>query len=361
VHNSTDRNRRRKQVVLSEGFIPDSKQGFLGRDFRFLDRYELQGLLVEALAQTKHHRRKAAAVSDCHRMYRHWRCRNGHDWAEAENSCSVRVCPHCCARRSRILAARIDRFLLPRENSALRYVVLSERNSSNVAEGMKSLWASWFRLRRSVRWKRKVRGCIVALEVTYNSQEDTWHPHLNVIFEGDYFPHEELRQAWIEATEQRGEIVWISKVNAGTTREMIKYVTKISDLVSNAEALDRFLTAVHKKRFVRMYGSFFGLSMADEHNPVASHCPDCESQELVALGRVRPQQLGIDFDGVFRVRGRDPGEVRAEEVEAASFQVGFFPLRHKYAPRPGHERTPAWARRLDLAVREVARQQVSGN
>ena len=349
-------------MVLSEGFIPDSKQGFLGRDFRFLDRYELQGLLVEALAQTKHHRRKAAAVSDCHRMYRHWRCRNGHDWAEAENSCSVRVCPHCCARRSRILAARIDRFLLPRENSALRYVVLSERNSSNVAEGMKSLWASWFRLRRSVRWKRKVRGCIVALEVTYNSQEDTWHPHLNVIFEGDYFPHEELRQAWIEATEQRGEIVWISKVNAGTTREMIKYVTKISDLVSNAEALDRFLTAVHKKRFVRMYGSFFGLSMADEHNPVASHCPDCESQEYqLRSAAFDRNSWGLILTVCSGCGGEIPAKCERRKSRLHRSRWDFSPLRHKYAPRPGHERTPAWARRLDLAVREVARQQVSGN
>jgi hypothetical protein len=81
---------------------------------------------------------------------------------------------------------------------------------------------------------------------------------------------------------------------------------------------------------------------------------------MVALGRIRSQQLAIDFDGVFRPRGRDETEVRADEAEAASFQVGFFP-RHKYAPRPGHERTPAWARRLDIAVREIARQQLSGN
>lgn len=361
MHKSTDRKEHRhwprSQVVLSEGFASGPAQEFLGKEFRLLDRYELQGLLVETLAETKHHRRKAAACADCHRTFRHWRCRNNHDWAEAENSCSVRVCPHCCCRRSRVLASRIDKFLVGREQTALRYVVLSERNSEDVAEGMKLLWESWTRLRRSVRWKRKVKGCIVALEVTYNREHDTWHPHLNVLFEGEYFPQEELTQLWIEATEHRGEIVWISAVNPGTTREMIKYVTKISDLIGQVDQLDRLLTAVHKKRFVRTYGSFYGLSVADEENPVQAHCPDCESTELIALGRVKPQQVSIDFAGVLRVE-RPPGEVERDFRESESFRPGLF-LRHKYAPRPGHERVPAWAATLDDRVREFSREKFS--
>lgn len=331
MNKSTDR----KQVALAEGFVPDPRQDFHGKEFRLLDRYELQALLVETLAQTKNHRRKAAICADCHRVFRHWRCDQGDDWAEAENSCSVRVCPHCCCRRSKVLGERIDKFLVGREQSALRYVVLSERNSEDVAEGMRSLWAAWTKLRRSVCWKRKVRGCIAALEITYNREENTWHPHLNVLFEGDYFPHEELRLAWIEATALRGEIVWISRVDAGTMREMIKYVTKLSDLIGNVLALDRFLTAVHRKRFIRTYGTFYGLSVADEENPSRQKCcPDCGSTNIVALGRVRPQQVSIDFKGELRVRGQDPDVVRREEQEAESFRPGWF-LRHKYAPRQG--------------------------
>lgn len=240
----------------------------------------------------------------------------------------------------------------------MRYVVLSERSQVNLAKGLRLLWESWTRLRRSVAWKKKVKGCIVALEVTYNPFDYTWHPHLNVIFEGEYFPREELRQAWIAATEQRGEIVWISAVNQGTTKEMIKYVTKISDLIGSVEALDRFLTAVHKKRFIRTYGTFFGLSVADEENPVQSHCPDCESTELVALGRIRPQQIAIDFHGILRIRGRDPDEVSVEHKDSESFRPGMF-IRHKYAPRPGDERVPKWAKDFDKAVQELSRVKFS--
>lgn len=358
MNKSTDRGTARTEVVWSEGFASDPGQEFLGNEFRLLDRYELQTLLVDTLSQTKHHRRKAGACQDCHRTFRHWRCRNNHDWAEAENSCSVRVCPHCCCRRSKVLGARIDKFLVGREQTALRYVVLSERSQVNLAKGMKLLWESWARLRRSVRWKRKVKGCIVALEVTYNPYDYTWHPHLNVLFEGEYFPQEELRQAWVEATEERGEIVWISAVNAGTTKEMIKYVTKLSDLIGNVEALDRLLTAVHRKRFVRTYGSFYGLSVEDEENPVHAHCPDCESTELVALGRVLPQQVAIDFRGEFRIRGRDPDEVRIETDDAQSFRPGMF-LRHKYASRLYEQRTPAWAVKLDRNVQRFSRDKFS--
>lgn len=235
----------------------------------------------------------------------------------------------------------------------MRYIVLSERSQVNLAKGMQLLWESWARLRRSVRWKRKVQGCIVALEVTYNPQEYTWHPHLNVLFEGEYFPVEELRQLWIEATQHRGEIVWVSAVNQGTTRELVKYVTKLSDLIGDVQALDKFLTAVHKKRFVRTYGSFYGLSVADEENPGGKPCPDCDSTAIVMLGRVRPQQVSIDFNGVMRVE-REARDVDKDFAEATSFRPGLF-LRHKYAPRPGHEKTPVWAVRFDQRVREISR------
>jgi len=220
---------------------------------------------------------------------------------------------------------------------------------------MALLWESWSRLRRSVRWKRKVKGCIVALEVTYNREEDTWHPHLNVIFEGDYFPQEELRQLWIEATQHRGEIVWISAVNPGTTREMIKYVTNISDLIGNAGALDHLLTAVHKKRFVRTYGSFYGLSVADEDNPSQGHCPDCESTEMVALGRIKPQQVSIDFKGVLRVE-RPPHEVGRDFAEAVSFRPGMF-VRHKYARHEPPQRDREQLRKEQAAVQTRAANQ----
>lgn len=313
------------EVAVRTGSESDSSQLFLDDEFRLLDRWELQDELVETLRQTAHHSHRVEAVAHCHRMFRHWRCRNNHDFAEPEKSCSLRVCPHCCRRRSLVLAGRMEKFLVGKPVNTLRYAVLSERNCKDLATGLKLLWESWTRVRRSVRWKRHVKGCIVALEVTRNVKSKTWHPHLNVLMEGEYFPQEELQQMWEEATETRGKIAFIRAADAGTVRELIKYVTKLSDLIGDAPALDEFLSAVLKKRLVRTYGSFYALKMEDEDAPGSHDCPDCKSTELVKLGLVKPQQVSMDLGGVLRV-DRQQRDVDREMREAVLF--------HPKLPRP---------------------------
>jgi hypothetical protein len=322
VHKSTDRSEAIQLEVLPG---PGTVTEFLGDEFGLLDRYELQSALVETLEQTEHHRHLVPKVARCHRSFRHWRCDRSHDWAEAENSCSMRLCPHCSRRRSLTLAGRVEAFVVG--NTPLRYVVLAERNSFDLAEGIASLWAAWTRLRRWVRWKRKVKGCIVALEVTRNRENGTWHPHLNVLMEGEYFPFEELRQAWGEATGHRGQTSYIRAANEGTVRELIKYVTKISDLLGDAPALDEFLTAVKGARLIRTYGSFRGISVADEENPETGRCPDCGPLLhpcVMDLGHVLPTQVSLDYRGVLRV-ARLADVIATKLQEATEFPPALPP------------------------------------
>jgi hypothetical protein len=322
VNKSTDSS----EVFLTEelpGTLPvdpDSQPEFLSEELRLLDRYELQKELVATLQKTENHSHLAPKVAACHHTFRAWHCNpGGHNFAMAENSCSVRVCPHDSRRRSLVLAGRLEKFLVGR--AGLRYAVLAESNSEDLAQGLVSLWESWTRLRRSVRWKRKVKGCIVALEVTYNREEDSWHPHLNVLMEGEYFPFEELNQAWIEATEGCGRTSYIRAADAGTVRELIKYVTKIADLIGNAGALDEFLTAVFRKRLVRTYGSFYDMPVDDEENPRAE-CPDCHSSDLTRLSVVPSYQISLDRQGVFRFT-RSEREVDRDWQAATEFYPSF--------------------------------------
>jgi replication protein len=309
--------------VILEQEVRDSQpqSEFLGEEFRLLDRYELQAELVETLKKTERHSHLAPKVAACHHTFRGWHCNTGgHNFAMAENSCSVRVCPHDSRRRSLVLAARLEKFVIGK--TGLRYAVLAESNSADLAEGLVSLWSSWTRLRRSVCWKRKVRGCTVALEVTYNREENSWHPHLNVLMEGEYFPFEELNQAWIEATEGRGRTSFIRAADAGTVRELIKYVTKISDLLGEAPALDEFLTAVFRKRLVRTYGSFYDVPVDDEENPRAE-CPDCHSHDISRMGIVPSYQVCLDLNGVFRVK-RSQRDVDRDLQNAVEFYPAFL-------------------------------------
>jgi hypothetical protein len=189
---------------------------------RTLGRLELQAELGEAMRHTNYSH-LADRLLTCHRKYfRHKRCDRGHDWASAQDSCGLRICPHCSARRAQVLAGRFERLLDDKQDQ--RYAVFAERNVDQgcLDQGISSLWRSWARLRHSPQWKAKVRGCLAVLEVTYNQQENTWHPHLNVLMEGDYFPFEELNQAWVAATGGRGHTSFIGAADAGTIRELIK-------------------------------------------------------------------------------------------------------------------------------------------
>lgn len=226
----------------------------------------------------------------------------------------------------------MEKFLLGRPASTLRYAVFAERNCADPNEGIDSLWAAWTRLRRSVQWKRKVRGCIAALEVTYNAKTKTYHPHLNVLMEGEYIAFEELKLMWMSVSS--GQTAFIRAADAGTVRELIKYVTKISDLIDNPEALDAFLGAIEKRRLVRTYGSFYGLSVDDEESP-KKECPSCESTCMVKLECVHPSQVSFDFETQsFRIIRLDRARLQQALEDASSFD----PARIAYEYRRSCER-----------------------
>jgi len=278
----------------------------------------MQGILAEALEKTEHHRHLAEKVMGCHKKFRGRRCNQNHTWAEAQNSCSCRLCPHCAHRRAGILVHRIE--ALVEGKTDLRYVVLAEKNCKNLKAGIDSLYEAWTSLRRSVRWKAKVKGAVCVLEVTYNKTNRTWHPHLNVLIEGEYFPFAELNFAWKKATEGKGQTTHIQQADEGTIRELLKYTLKVAErdenrdlhlILEQSAALDEFLAAVYGIRLVRTYGTFHGLKVADEETP-EEECPDCGSTCIVDIGVVQHSQLSFDFvKEVWRVSRPPTNEDRA--------------------------------------------------
>jgi hypothetical protein len=305
---------------VDEGWNTLVPQGFLSEDFAFWNRYVVQKLLVTALLATSHHKQLADKVQKCHRRFRHRKCENGHRWVTPSKyqveSCGVRLCPHCAHSRGVEKAQAIQKFCVGREG--LRYAVFAERNSKNLAKGIKSLYEAWNSLRRSVRWKGKVVGSIAVLEVTYNKKKRTWHPHLNVLFEGEYFPFEELRQCWRNATKGKGQTAFIRAADFSTAYELIKYTLKVAEvkeapvgktyelLLDDPLALDEFLSVIYGIRTIRTYGTFRSMNVEDDATEVEEvkseseqeeRCPDCGSTHCQDVGPVHPrQQLRFDFE-----------------------------------------------------------------
>jgi hypothetical protein len=170
--------------------------------------------------------------------------------------------------------------------------------------------------------------------------------------EGEYFPFEELNQAWVEATENRGHTSYIRAADAGTARELIKYVTKLADLIGDAAALDEFLTAVFRKRLVRTYGTFYDLPVEDEDNP-HRECPDCKSRDLTRLGIVPSHQISLDLKGVFRVN-RSQRDVDRELRENAEFYPAFLQDGRQVSRRAHPRSQDAHDREFKQLVRTFA-------
>jgi hypothetical protein len=278
-------------------------QPYLSEVLKLLHRDEQRDALAATFSETKKNQQRAVKVTACHRSFRQWRCRNGHTFAVPERSCGERLCPHCAHYRVGVLVKRLQKLLLERfgaDKSRLRYTVLTIKNTKSLADGHQQLMEYWTRLRRSVFWKDYVAGSMIVFEVTYNAITETWHPHLNVLMEGEYIPVEALHQAWMKATkvrgekEPRGEVVWIQAVNNGTANELIKYTCKTADLIGRPDAVDEFQAAMSGRRLIRTYGTFFRLKTDDEAEPQGLTCPTCDCAEVVRMGHVLPRQLAFD-------------------------------------------------------------------
>jgi len=190
-----------------------------------------------------------------------------------------------------------------------KYVVLAIRNAplGGLAEAIQHLFESLNRLRKMPVF-RGVRGALVALEITYNREmmeadyqheRLPWHPHLNVVLDAPFIPFDQLRDAWIQATQGRGRTAFIRAVDRGTANELLKYVTKLLDFIDVPVAVEEFLDATHRRRFIRTYGSLYGLNIEAES---AGQCPDCDSRTLRLVARtLYSNQVYIDSEGILRV------------------------------------------------------------
>jgi len=242
---------------------------------------------------------KGKNVAACHRDFEGFHCDQGHKWAVPVYTCHIRLCPFEMRARSMRAQKRFGQIV--GQMGKARYLVLSERNvpMGELADGIRQLWADFTRLRKSPIWKG-VKGCVVALEVTFNRFTQSWHPHLNILYDGPYLPQQSIVSSWVAATEGRGQSAWIQKVDDGTIRELLKYITKLVDFIDVPEAVGEFIEATRRVRFVKTYGSMYGVKIEDEAAGSRFCCPDCGSQRVTSIGDVSRQRIYWDVGGQVR-------------------------------------------------------------
>jgi len=309
AHKSADdRQSKRKgthQLPMSEA---DARARAQRANRAMRDRDAQKASLVKALRAiglTK----KSVGVNQCHGSFYLNCCgRCAGEWVASTFSCKVRLCPWCARARAARLVAQFEPVLAGMRDP--RYIVLTVRNSpiGELRPAIRHLFAAFNRMRKTTLWRSLVLGCVVVLEVTLNERENTWHPHLNVVYDGTFINQKELQTAWRRAARDESLIMpWIKRADKATIQELFKYTLKPFDFGRNPEAVSEFLGATRRMRLVRTYGSAYGAAGAakDRDGQERDTCPDCGSTEVRKLGIVlRLDDVSYDGQGILRPRAR---------------------------------------------------------
>jgi len=275
---------------------------------------------------------KARLCQDCGTWLSFAEClRDGTKHLLQANFCGQRLCPLCAWRRSMKLSAEVSLVLHLAANTwperPFVMLTLTQRNvpGQGLADEVSRILDGWSRLQRR-REFREVAGWLRTLEVTYNAEAGTWHPHLHVLLQAmpsyftgrGYVSHAKWVAAWRAVLNlDYDPSVEVHRVRrrasgdplAAAAAEVGKYAVKDGDMAGDTpeDASQRLVvldSALASRRLVAWGGDLRQLArqveseagdeddlvhiMGDDHGPT---CPVCGSDLAEVIYRwSRPSQ-----------------------------------------------------------------------
>ena len=202
------------------------------------------------------------------------------------NFCRIRLCPMCAWRRSLKLFSQVSAItdaILSEKKARFIFVTLTIQNVAGqdlrdaiarMNDGFKILTQKSKEVAASARLKENLLGYMRAIEVTYNSRRDDFHPHIHCIFEvrpsyfnekGNYLTHADWKSMWQSVMKLDYEPQVCVKAIKGNKRdiaEVAKYPVKVDGLLKvkdkekAAKALVYLKWGIHNCRMVTFGGDF---------------------------------------------------------------------------------------------------------
>lgn len=217
--------------------------------------------------------------------------------------CRDRLCPMCQWRRSLLVFGQVfDIMNLIRDDYKFALLTLTVPNVSpeGLRDSVKKLLSDFklYMLYKDI--KSVILGYYRSLEVTYNREADTFHPHLHIVlvlpksYGGrEYISREKWLDLWRKATgdESITQVdIRIIKNLEKAVAEVVKYTLKGSDYIfpDNPELTDYCVyTLSQALKNVRSYG-FAGV-FREAYQKL--HFEDVESENVDLLGNRRNKKL----------------------------------------------------------------------
>lgn len=233
---------------------------------------------------------------------------------KSANFCRLRLCPMCQWRRSLKMFGQVqtitDKILERDKSTRFLFATFTVKNvdAENLETCINILNNKFLYLvsrnktfAPAKKLKQNLLGYLKAVEVTYNTKDKTYHPHLHVIFavKSTFFKNKQnymTKKEWIELWQQALGVdykpqtdIRAIKTNTGKAiAEVAKYPVKTAPILSlpddeAVEVLKTLTLSLNKKRFVA-YGGIFKtvkqeLKLADIETDKDLVNTDIEQQE----------------------------------------------------------------------------------
>lgn len=223
------------------------------------------------------------------------------------NFCRDRLCPTCGWRRSLLLSHTVYKVAhYVSQDRFTRFLLLTLTVKNCLGDVLSTTLDKMFKAFSALTHKKKglftgaVHGWFRSLEVTYNAESGTFHPHFHVLlavgsdyFKGKYIKQSAIVDAWAHALDiDYTPVVDIRTVQSkdGTVSglqsvaaEVAKYAVKpMLDKLSHdtlLETIGTLSSALHGRRLVA-----FGGTLKDANKLLKCADVDSDSVDLVAVG-----------------------------------------------------------------------------
>ena len=193
---------------------------------------------------------------------------------KSANFCKNRFCPICQWRASVKTFGKVAQLQDAIETEFPQYqyifVTLTLRNVKRLSEGVQAVLKGFNNLSHDRLFRKVQKGFVRSVEVTYNAECETWHPHIHTViavspdyFEGGYLTNAAWQKLWKRAARVEYEpVVDVRAVHDDKYKavaEIVKYAVKPFDLKTAPGELHKLYAELIASLFNRRLRSFGGI------------------------------------------------------------------------------------------------------
>lgn len=244
---------------------------------------KVKNIMLSKIHQINNNQAKSSRAFNCGNFLEFSKNIEGNYKLVSANFCKARLCPMCNWRLSRKRFSNLSTVIeqLYKDGKyQLLFLTLTVKNcdGKDLRQEIKNILSAWrYMSDKNSMFKKSIHGWFRALEVTYNQETNTYHPHLHVVlavkpyyFNGQYYI---TQQKWIEMWQSALKIdyepiVHICKEYKNKNRqsestlisEASKYATKDtdyiipSDMKLSANIVDVLDSALRRVRLIAYGG-----------------------------------------------------------------------------------------------------------